>query len=261
MIEMEVESMARRKKYFDIPGQMSFCFSVNSENYVVEHNDLVNGHQSLSLQAAKVIRTCIMQIRPDDKELHPYVISLNQLAGILNASKPSLVRDMDRICEELTTHPVTVKEYDEKTKKVKCIRIPWVSLCAYSSGSGLAIKLNDELRPLLVQLSRNYVQFVLADVLTMKSVYAVRIYEMLLSRIQDRILPRDGVEIEIPVADLRRATNTEDKFERISNFKEKVIERAEAEILRTTSYKVTHRDGKTGKRVTSLFFNVTMQYY
>lgn len=248
-----------KRKDTSIPGQMSFCFS--SENYVVQSNDLVNGHQALSLQAAKVIRTCIMQIKPDDKELHPYVIPLGQLAEMLNASRPSLVRDMDRICEEIVTHPVTVKEYDAKTKTVRCVRIPWVSLCAYSSGGGLAIKLNDELRPLLVQLSRNYVQYVLQDALTMKSIYAVRIYEMLLSRIHDRILPKSGQDIEINVDEIRTATDTQKKFERYSNLKQKVIERAESEILRTTSYKVTHTEKKTGKQVTSIIFHVTMQYY
>lgn len=248
-----------KRKNTDTPGQMSFCFS--SENYVVQSNDLVNGHQALSLQAAKVIRTCIMQIKPDDKQLKAYVIPLGQLAEMLNASRPSLVRDADKICEEIVTHPVTVKEYDAQTKHVRCIRIPWVSLCAYSSGSGLAIKLNDELRPLLLQLSRNYVQYVLQDALTMRSIYAVRIYEMLLSRIQDPILPRNGLDVEISVDEIRTATDTQDKFERYSNLKQKVIEKAESEILRTTAYKVTHAEMKTGKRVTGIKFHVTMQYY
>ena len=179
-----------KKKNTDIPGQMCFCFdfSTNTENFVVQANDLVNGNQSLSLQAAKIIRTCIMQIRPDDKELHPYVIPLGQLAELLNASKPSLTRDMDRIMTEISTHPIKIREYDAKTKEEKGIVIPWVQLCAYSSKSGLAIKLNDQLKPLLLQLSKNYVQYVLADALTMKSIYAVRLYEMVLSRIRERLM-------------------------------------------------------------------------
>lgn len=248
-----------RKKSKEVPGQMSFCF--NTENYVVQSNDLVDGHQSLSLQAAKIIRTCIMQIKPDDTELHPYVIPLGQLSEILGASKPSLTRDMDRICEEISTRPVTVKEYDAETKAVKCIRIPWVSLCAYSSAGGLAIKLNDQLQPLLVQLSNDYVQYVLQDALTMKSVYAVRLYEMILSRIKDKLLPKEGVYVEITIDDIREATDTKSKFERYSNFKQKVIEKAESEILRATAYRVSHAEKKTGKRVTSIIFHVAMQYY
>lgn len=65
--------MARGKKRID--GQLSFNFSLNTGNYVVQANDLVRGKQSLKLNSAKLIRAAIMQIVPEDKELKPYIIT------------------------------------------------------------------------------------------------------------------------------------------------------------------------------------------
>lgn len=59
------------------------------------------------------------------------------------------------------------------------MKIPWVSKCEYQADVGVAIKLNDELKPLLLNLKERYTQYTLDNILTMKSVYAIRIFELL----------------------------------------------------------------------------------
>lgn len=248
------------KKNEQIPGQISFCF--NDEMYVVQRNNLIDGRQSLSLSAAKIVRAVIMQIKPNDMEFHTYLLPIGQLASLLGASRTTLSRDIDKITDELLDSRVEIKEYSLDNKEYKFLKIPWVSLCAYSSKGGLAIELNNKLAPLLLQLleSQKYTQYLLQDILQMKSVYAVRLYEMIMSRIVYKTIPREGVNVEISVNDIRTATDTLDKFERYSSFKAKVIEKAEAEILRTTTYKITHEEVKSGKKVIGFIFHVEMNY-
>ena len=181
---------------------------------------------------------------------------------MLGASRTTLSRDIDKITDELLDSRVEIKEYSLDNKEYKFLKIPWVSLCAYSSKGGLAIELNNKLAPLLLQLleSQKYTQYLLQDILQMKSVYAVRLYEMIMSRIVYKTIPREGVNVEISVNDIRTATDTLDKFERYSSFKAKVIEKAEAEILRTTTYKITHEEVKSGKKVIGFIFHVEMNY-
>ena len=249
-----------RKKETQIPGQLSFCF--NDEMYVVQRNNLINGHQALSLSAAKIVRSIIMQIKPNDIELHTYVLPIGQLASLLGASRTTLSRDIDKITDELLDSRVVVREYDADSKEYKFIKIPWVDLFAYSTRGGLAIGLNNRLAPMLLQLleSKQYTQYMLQDILTMRSVYSIRLYEMILSRIVKELIPKEGVDVEISVAEIREATDTADKLERYSSFKEKVIEKAESEILRTTSYKITHTEVRTGRKVTGFIFHVEMNY-
>lgn len=248
-----------KKKNTDIPGQMSFC--VNTENFVVQANSMINGRQSVGLSAAKILRAVIMQVKPSDTELNAYHIPIGQLATMIGANRSTLTHDVDKITDEILTNPICIKEYDASTNEYKFIKIPWLEICVYTSKSGLALKLNEQLKPYVLQLSKQYTQYILQDVLQMKSVYAVRVYELLMSRIQDPIIPKDGIDIEMTIDEIRTATDTQDKFERYSNLKKKVIEKAEEEILRTTTYKITHAERKTGKQITSLIFHVTMQYY
>lgn len=68
--------MARGNKM--IKGQLSFDFSLDSGNYVVQANDLIGGKQALKLNSAKLIRAAIMQIVPEDEELNHMWLALKK---------------------------------------------------------------------------------------------------------------------------------------------------------------------------------------
>ena len=72
--------MARGKK--QVEGQLSFNFSLDTGNYVVQANDLIGGKQSLKLNSAKLVRAAIMQIIPEDEVLKPYIITIKELSEI-----------------------------------------------------------------------------------------------------------------------------------------------------------------------------------
>ena len=60
----------------------------------------------------------------------------------------NVYRYADEVTDDILKNPVYVKE-EKNGKPVKWIKIPWVSRCEYNSGIGIAIKLNDELKPFL----------------------------------------------------------------------------------------------------------------
>ena len=54
----------------------------------------------------------------------------------------------------------------------------WCSTCEYEDGI-ITIKLHDKLKPYLIQLKQHYTQYMLQDILMLKTVYAVRLYELI----------------------------------------------------------------------------------
>ena len=76
-----------------------------------------------------------------------------------------------------------------------------------------------------------------------------------------KILPKNGVDIIIPVQELRECCGCEDKYPAFGSFKKKVIDMAVSEINRVTSYVVTFDYLKTGRSVTSIRFHVNMMYH
>ena len=95
--------MGRGKKVID--GQLSFDFSLDKDNYVVQANDLIGGKQALKLNSAKLIRAAIMQIVPEDDELKPYVVSIKEIAELLGVSESNLYRDIDDITDDIIKNP------------------------------------------------------------------------------------------------------------------------------------------------------------
>ena len=241
-------------------GQLSFNFCLDTRNYVVQANNLIGGKQALKLNSAKLIRSAIMQVVRDDEELKPYIITVKELAELLGVSASNVYRDVEEITDDIIKNPVYVKE-EIVGKSVKWIKIPWVSKCEYNSDIGVAIKLNEELKPFLINLKEHYTQYTLQEVLTMKSVYAIRIFEMLQSKIMNKMLPKDGTDIEISVQEIRECCDCEDKYPAFGNFKDKVIDKAVSEINRVTMFRVEFSYRKRSRSVVAIIFHVNMMYH
>ena len=254
--------MARGNK--QIEGQLSFDFCLDTRNYVCQANSLVGGKQALNLNSAKLIRAAIMQIAKEDKELKPYIITISELAKLLNVTKSNIYRDIDSITDDILNNPVYVREEtcNRGNKKVRWIKMPWVTRCEYHSDVGIALKLNDELRPLLLNLQDHYTQYALDEILVMKSVYAIRLYELLQSKIMSRVLPKAGTNIELSIETIKECCGCEGKSYNIfSNLRNRVIDIGVKEINKKTLFTVSYDYVKKGKTVIGLIFHINMKYH
>lgn len=163
------------------------------------------------------------------------------------------------ITDDIISNPVYVRE-EKHGKTVRFIKIPWVTRCEYKSDVGIALNLNEELKPFLINLKEHYTQYTLQEILSMKSVYAIRIFEMIQSKVMSRILPKEGIKIEISVQEIRECCDCEDKYPAFGNFRDKVIDKAVKEINRVTMYRVGYSYIKQGRNVVSIIFDVNVSY-
>ena len=249
--------MGRKSKQID--GQICFDMCLNDSNYVVQANNLISGKQSLSLNGAKILRTAIMQIQKDDEELKPYIISTGELAELLHIPKDNIYRVIDSVSDELMSSYAEARAEQGERKKFK--KINWVSFCEYDSAVGFAIKLNSDMKPYLLNLKERYTQYTLDNILAMKSVYGVRIFELINEKIKTRLIPKTGTDIEMSLQYIRECCNCEKKYDRFSQFKARVLDRAVEEINRVTLFKVSYDYIKDGKTVTGIMFHVNMKYH
>ena len=247
--------MARGKK--QIEGQMVFNFCMDTTNYVVQSNALVGGKQALKLNSAKLIRSAIMQVVKEDEELKPYIITIHDLSELLHIPSSNIYRDIDEITNDIINNPVFLRM--DSGKKTAWVKIPWVSRCEYHSDVGILIKLNDELKPYLVNLKEHYTQYVLENILAMKSIYGIRIFEILQEKIKERILPKGGRDIVLSVQEIRECCDCTEKYNKWSHFKDRVIDSAVKEIEKTTFYTLSYETIKSGRKVDSIKFHINMK--
>lgn len=250
--------MPRGRKQVD--GQISFDFCIDSRNYVVQANNLIGGKQALKLNSAKLIRSAIMQVVREDEELKPYIITIKDLSELLGVPASNIYRDVDEITDDIIKNPVYIRE-ERNGKTIDFIKIPWVTRCEYKSDVGIALKLNEELKPFLINLKEHYTQYTLQEVLAMKSVYGIRIFEMLQSKIMSRVLPKDGITVILSVQEIRECCDCEDKYPAFGNFRDKVIDKAVKEINRVTMFKVVYSYIKKARSVVEIKFDINMRYH
>ena len=256
--------MAGKKKDI-IEGQLTLAMCMDTDKYIVQSNELINAKQTLSLNANKLIKLAIMQVKPDDEEFSPYVFHIPVLADTLGISSSNVYRDIENLCNEILENPVKFKRtnINKKTgrKDIKWAGIPWVKRCEYDTGTGYGyIKLNDELKPFLLGLKKYYTQYVGDDLMAMKSNYSARVLEILLSKINIKIIPREGIHVILDVEELKESLDVESKYTKFGNFRQKVLDVAVNEINKATHYTISYEYIKEKNKVVSLNFLVVMDY-
>lgn len=249
--------MARGTK--QIPGQMTIEMCIDRQNYVVQANDLIGGRQALGLNSAKLIRTAVMQIKPDDEEIQPYLITIKHLSELLDIPAANLYRDIDDITDDIIANPVYIKSVEGR--RARWVKIPWVEYCQYDSDVGVSIQLNLRLKPFLIALQAHYTQYSLENILAMKSVYAIRIFEMLQAKIMSKLIPRKGTHVVLMVEEIIDGCELSDTYRRISNLKNRVLDVAVKEINRVTLYDVAYENKKNGRRIEAFDFYINMKYH
>lgn len=248
----EVEKNVHRKE-----------ITLDTSNYVVMANNmLMHSASNLTLDELKLLRFIIMQTKRGDTELFEFELSAKDFAKLLEVNIKT--KDLYKRLDTMTTHLMQeVIRIGDDSKK-KWVKFHWVDICRYDQGK-VTIKISDELKPFLTELRGNFTRYQLSEIISFKSTYAIRIYEIINSYLNENNLPHAdiAIEISISVEELRKGTDTVNKFERPYDFKRKVVDTALKEINEKSKYHVTATPYKSGKGIVGFDFLIESQtgYY
>lgn len=232
--------------------------NLDTDNLVVMSNDLIKSKSNLSLNEIKILRLAIMQVIKEDKDFQTYRVNITDLAKLLDIDKHNIYREADKITTSLLKEIVYIGDGNPKHKWKK---FQWCSSCEYESGV-LTIKLHEDLKPYLLNLSELYTQYVLEDILNLKSVYSIRIYELIREEMKyQKVYANKEANIFLPIDVIRLSTDTEDKYEKFAMFRARVIDAAINEINDKLQYYVTYEPVKESRKVIGFKFNIKSAIY
>lgn len=243
---LEVEKSVNRKEV-----------TFNTDNYVVMANNMVlHSASNLNLNELKLLRFIIMQTEKGDSDLFEFDVAVKDLCKLLDIKS----KDMYKRIDTMTTHLMQEVIRIGDDSKQEWRKFHWVDVCEYKKGI-ITIKLSEQLKPFLIGLRNCFTRYQLSEIISLKSVYAIRIYEIINGYLNENNLPHADVAIEfsISIDEIRRATDTEKKFERYSSFKAKVIDSALKEINEKSKYFVTATPYKRGRAVVGFEFLIESQ--
>lgn len=226
---------------------------LNKENQVVMANDLIKSKSCLSLNEIKLLRLTIMQIVKEDNDFYTYKISIMELAKLLDIPSTHLYSDVYDICRHLLQEVVEIGDGNPKHKwKI----FQWCSSCSYNNGI-ITIKLHEDLQPYLIQLKDYYTQYVLEDIILLKTIYAIRIYELIREAMKGQKVYADKIAIiTLSEETIRKATGTEDKYTKMSMFRARVIDAALKEINAKLGYNISYEPLKCSRKIVGFRFKI-----
>ena len=162
----------------------TYQLKLNSDYYVVTANDLIKGRQKMSLREAQLLYITMAQIVKEDKDFKTYTVTVSELARFMGITPDSLYRDLESICTSLLQRVVKIQisdgEGSAKDRKWKAFQ--WISYAAYEEGK-LTIRLNDEMKPFLIDFMSHYSQVLLGTLCAFNSYYTARLYQLIVCEI------------------------------------------------------------------------------
>lgn len=209
----------------------------------VQSNELIHARYEMTALQKKILLMLISRIQPDDDDFKPYRIRARDFLEAAELQSTQIYGKLKVATEGLLSKVFSIK------KTTGILQITILSSAEYFEGRGvMELCFDPKLKPYLLQLKEQFTLVPLKQVLGLRSVYAIRIYEML------QQFKSTGYFIT-KVDDLKYKLNLEDKYRSYNLFKRNVILQAQKE-LSGTDMAFTFEEIKEGKKIDRIKFKL-----
>jgi plasmid replication initiation protein len=217
----------------------------DEDDIVVKANQLIRGRINWTKLEHRVVAMLVAQLKRDDDAFEMQRVHISDLMDMAQISSRDIYNRAEEVCRKLLNQKVHVRTRTEDGRRMyqgyNCL-----STCRYVEGSGyIEAKFNDDMKPFLLQLKRQFTMYRLQNFMQLSSQHSMRMYEL--------IKMQEGLRhLRLSVAELREVLCCEHTYERFSDFRRHVLDRARTEIKETCDTYYTYaveRDGRTPKWV------------
>ncbi len=211
---------------------------------VVKSNDLISANYSLNLNEQKMVLYAITKLDKNKNQFNAINLNIREFIELLDIT--------DRNYEQIRNiaRGLRRKEIIIDTDRFEYIT-GWFSGVTFDKSNGdMTIRFDDDLVPYLLKLKEKFTRYELKNILSLKSAYSIRVYELL--KQYEKIGKR-----EFKLEKLKEYLGLKkDEYSRIYDFERRVLKVAKEEINRDTDIKIDYEKVKTGRKITSISFTI-----
>lgn len=207
-------------------------------------NELIQeSHFNLSVQQQKIIIYLISKISPIDKEFKEYTFDIRdfcEICGINDKSGGNYTDLKDQI-KKIADKSSWIELNDDEETLVR-----WIEKPKIKKNSGIIkIRLDEDLKPYLLQLKANYTQYDIIYTLSFKSKYSIRLYELIKSIHYHEL---DDYEATFPLQEFKKKLGAE-KYDKFSHFADRALKPAINEINKYSDKFVRYETIRQGRNI------------
>ena len=217
---------------------------------VCKANKVIEASYKLSLNEQRVVLACISQVDSTKKLLvtDEFELSAKNFSQLFSVSDENAYQALIDVAKSLFNCYLVVDNPYPDRPRIKRLEMRWISSIKYLPDDGkIILMFAQDILPFLSELKNTFTKYRLEHVGKMTCIYAIRLYELLA---QWQSVGKREVEVDW----LKQQFQLDDSYDRMSNFKARVLEPAIKDINEHSNYQVTWVQRKTGRRVTHLIF-------
>lgn len=223
----------------------------NTDIIVKKHQQLIhNARYKLSELSIKLISTAICQIRVDDEDFKEYKISLREFKELTKSNSNDIYNRIDFITDELMSKPFKI---DDK-------KFNWLSYAEHKKGEGIVnVSIDPRLKPYLVQLQENFLQYDIKNILTLRSSYVIRMYEICKDEFNMQKRYKKNLQkaiFELKIDEIREKFQVP-KSQLYADIKIQILNKSVKQFADKTDIKIEFEEKKKGRKVDSVVISVS----
>lgn len=219
---------------------------------VVKDNALMNASYSVNLAEQRLILLAIIEVRRTNSGISandPLTIYAEDYIKQFNVHRTTAYQALKDACKAIFNRYFSYEELFKGKKKT--VRSRWVSQIGYIDELALVeLIFAPAVVPLITQLESRFSQYAIEQVSQLSSVYAVRLYELLITWRTKCSVP------ETDLMSLRGILGVADgEYVDMHNFKKRVLDIAVNQINKYTDIVVDYKQHKRGRFIAGFSFN------
>ena len=215
---------------------------------VFQSNTYTMGKQTFNLNEKRVMQFIIAKIKPTDTEFKRYEIPIVEIADMAQISTANMYPFAKNLMYEMVTKFIMLE--DKANDHIKAFN--YFTELEYQSGV-LTVELNRNIHQLFLNIKKNKTHFTayeLTEFMTLSSVHAQRIYELVKQYSKSR--QRERV---IELSELKKMLNIENKYKLYANFRKRVLDFSKEHIEENTNLRFKWKGiTKRGRKVVAIRF-------
>uniref|UniRef100_UPI00402AD8A0 replication initiation protein n=1 Tax=Bacillus sp. DX2.2 TaxID=3073452 RepID=UPI00402AD8A0 len=220
---------------------------IKENNIVSKSNTLIEANSRLNLVEQKMLLCLASNIEPNDRDFKTYTFPIKHFHDLLGLSGSTKYSELSKITKELLSKVIEIRAGEE------LIQVSWLSSAIYNRNKGtIDMRFDPLLKPFLLELSSKFTSYRLANVVKLKSTYAIRIYELLKQY-------EDLKERTISLENLRYYLDAMDVYPNYANFKQRVLKPSQKELNQKTDISFEFEEIKLGRKVQKIRFIIRSQ--
>lgn len=211
---------------------------------VVKANELIQKSRfSLSLLQQKIVLYLISQISQYDEEFKLYEFDIREFCQVcgIDYDNGGNYNNLKEQIKQIRDKSLWIKLPDGRETTVAWIEKPYIS----ENSGKIQIRLDEDMKPFLLQLKQNFTQYELVYTLHFKSKYTIRFYELIKSIHYDDL---HKYERTYKLDELKKLLDAE-IYKEYKHFREKVLDKAISEINEYSDKIVSYEAIREGRAI------------